>query len=171
MITSYLGKYSRTISPSSPCIRYVQLVCGGYQCATDKNIPSVSPEALKLSDDSSQSHVPFLLPAVSTCPGQFPTLKWKPVFSRGPKNVSDLMTLQFEDGLGVTCRRRHELYEEVLRGADDRIRKFTHAAKCAYYWTEFVFAVVDFYVVIGAVFLSCMQCRKFFQSETNTTVT
>lgn len=24
------------------------------------------------------------MPAVSTCPGQLPTLKWKPVFNKGP---------------------------------------------------------------------------------------
>lgn len=84
IVTTCLGKYSLTISPSSPCMRYVQLVCGGYQCATDKKMPSESPEALRLSEDSSQSQVPFLLPAVSTWPGQLPTLKWNPVFNRGP---------------------------------------------------------------------------------------
>lgn len=83
-MSAHLGKYNLTISPSSPCMRYVQLVCGGYQWATDKKIPSESPEARKLSDESNQSQVPFLLPAVSTWPGQFPTLKWNPVLSRGP---------------------------------------------------------------------------------------
>lgn len=47
-------------------------------------MPSESPEAARSSLVSTQSHVPFLLPAVSTCPGQFPTLKWKPVLSSGP---------------------------------------------------------------------------------------
>lgn len=90
MLINNLGKYNRTISPSSPFMRYVQLVCGGYQCATDRNMPSESPDARRLRDDSNQSHVPFLLPAVSTCPGQLPTLKWKPVFSNGPTNICQL---------------------------------------------------------------------------------
>lgn len=56
--------------------------------------------------------------------------------------------------LGLTCWRRHKLYEKVLRGSDDRVGKFTHAAECADHWTKFIFAVVDFYVIVGAVFLS-----------------
>lgn len=66
-------------------------MCGGYQCTTDKNIPSVSPAFCKDSDVNSQSHVPFLEPAVSTCPGQLPTLKWKPVFKRGPLNKNAII--------------------------------------------------------------------------------
>ena len=80
----YLGKYSLTTSSFCPCMRYVQEVCGGYQWATDRKMPSESPEDARSSLVSTQSHVPFLLPAVSTCPGQFPTLKWKPVLRSGP---------------------------------------------------------------------------------------
>jgi hypothetical protein len=49
-------------------------------------MPSESPEVARSSLVSTQSQVPFLLPAVSTCPGQFPTLKWKPVLRSGPAN-------------------------------------------------------------------------------------
>lgn len=49
-----------------------------------RKIPSDTLDSFNASELSSQSHAPDLIPAVSTCPGQLPTLKWKPVFSSGP---------------------------------------------------------------------------------------
>lgn len=63
---SYLGKYNLTTCPGKPCIRYVQEVCGGYQCATERNIPSESPDFFRVSAVSSQSQVPTFEPGAST---------------------------------------------------------------------------------------------------------
>lgn len=52
-----------------------------------KNIPSDAVESFRASELSIQSHAPVRLPAVSTWPGQLPTLKWKPVFNNGPAGL------------------------------------------------------------------------------------
>lgn len=49
-----------------------------------KKIPSDAFESFRASELSIQSHAPVRMPAVSTWPGQLPTLKWKPVFNNGP---------------------------------------------------------------------------------------
>lgn len=49
-----------------------------------RKMPSLALLSFKESELSSQSQTPCLIPAVSTWPGQLPTLKWKPVLSSGP---------------------------------------------------------------------------------------
>lgn len=83
-ICTNLGKYKRTTSPSLPWMWYEHVVFGGYQWAMLKNMPSDALESFSASDVRIQSQAPIRLPTVSTCPGQLPTLKWKPVFNNGP---------------------------------------------------------------------------------------
>jgi len=138
----YLGKYSLTTSSFCPCMRYVQEVCGGYQWATDRKMPSESPEAARSSLVSTQSHVPFLLPAVSTCPGQFPTLKWKPVLRSGPANeltnstnrswlvpIIEYGNLPIPQNVPVFSWKKNEVIH-VAYNSRHRLRKMLSAKTC-----------------------------------------
>lgn len=49
-----------------------------------RKMPSLALLSFSESELSSQSQTPCLMPAVSTWPGQLPTLKWNPVLSSGP---------------------------------------------------------------------------------------
>ena len=123
-------------------MRYVQEVCGGYQWATDRKMPSESREAARSSLVSTQSHVPFLLPAVSTCPGQFPTLKWKPVLRSGPASeltnstnrsalvpIIEYGNLPIPQNVPVIAWKENAGFQ-VLYNSRHRVRKMLRAKTC-----------------------------------------
>lgn len=121
-----------------------------------RKMPSLALLSFSESELSSQSQTPCLIPAVSTWPGQLPTLKWKPVLSSGPAGDVTNSTYMYCDVPVRICK----LFRRTLAGralqllTDNAKREFAQAAELPDERRVLVASIVDGQPVVGTVLIT-----------------